>query len=123
MTFNNKILLLIFMFSLGCFSQNKDFIIHNDSLIEVFTTRVDTIFGVTYLALAIDHPLVIKILDQEKILEFQNLNHIAAALEINTNRAEAARYRRGPAAVDRSGPRRSADRARRCRWCRRRARS
>ena len=33
MTFNNKILLLIFMFSLGCFSQNKDFIIHNDSLI------------------------------------------------------------------------------------------
>jgi len=35
-----------------------------DERISVYTTRVDTLFGVTYLALAAEHPLVAKILDR-----------------------------------------------------------
>ncbi len=39
-----------------------DFQIENqDKKINVFTTRVDTIYGVTFLALSIDHPLALKI--------------------------------------------------------------
>jgi len=34
----------------------------NDSFIEVFTTRVDTIFGCTYVVVAPEHPLVTKLL-------------------------------------------------------------
>ena len=34
--------------------------------VPIFTTRVDTIFGVTFLALAVDHPLVTTILKHAK---------------------------------------------------------
>jgi leucyl-tRNA synthetase len=34
-----------------------------DEKISVYTTRVDTLFGVTYLALAAEHPLVARVLD------------------------------------------------------------
>ena len=39
-----------------------------DSL-EVFTTRADTIFGVTYCALAPEHPIVMALLEQNKLRE------------------------------------------------------
>jgi leucyl-tRNA synthetase len=35
-----------------------------DEAVSVYTTRVDTLFGVTYLALAAEHPLVGKIIDR-----------------------------------------------------------
>jgi len=35
-----------------------------DERVSVYTTRVDTLFGVTYLALAAEHPLVAKLLDR-----------------------------------------------------------
>ena len=37
---------------------------HLDERIEVYTTRADTLFGVTFVALAPDHPLVAKICDR-----------------------------------------------------------
>jgi leucyl-tRNA synthetase len=36
----------------------------DDAKIEVYTTRVDTVFGVTFLALAPEHPLVARILER-----------------------------------------------------------
>ena len=40
--------------------------IESNSQVEVFTTRPDTLFGVTFMALAPEHPQVIKILDKSK---------------------------------------------------------
>ncbi len=45
--------------------------------IEVFTTRADTIFGVTYCALAPEHPIVSRICEQ-KLLDSQNIEIITA---------------------------------------------
>ena len=43
-----------------------------DDTIEVFTTRVDTLFGATYMVLAPEHELVNKIVSQEKKEEVTN---------------------------------------------------
>ena len=47
-----------------------------DDVIPVYTTRVDTVYGVTYMVLAPEHPLVEKLIagnpDKEKIEEFIN---------------------------------------------------
>ena len=41
--------------------------------ITVFTTRPDTLFGVTYLAISVNHSLIKKITDQETIQDIENL--------------------------------------------------
>lgn len=41
--------------------------------IEVFTTRPDTLFGATFLALSPDHPLTEEIIEKEKFSELKNL--------------------------------------------------
>ena len=41
--------------------------------ITVFTTRPDTLFGVTYLAISVNHSLVKNISDQETIQDIENL--------------------------------------------------
>ncbi len=41
--------------------------------ITVFTTRPDTLFGVTYLAISVNHSLIKNISDQETIKEIENL--------------------------------------------------
>ncbi len=40
---------------------------HDDATIRVFTTRVDTVYGVTYLVLAAEHPLVKRIATKEHL--------------------------------------------------------
>ncbi|RZJ29376.1 MAG: leucine--tRNA ligase, partial [Flavobacterium sp.] len=47
-----------------------------DPIIEVFTTRPDTIFGVTFLTLAPEHPLVMTITTDEQMPEV--LNYVSA---------------------------------------------
>ncbi len=44
----------------------------NDNKITVFTTRPDTIFGASFLALSIDHPLAKKFEKDKKFLEFKS---------------------------------------------------
>jgi leucyl-tRNA synthetase len=65
-----------------------------DSSIEVFTTRPDTLFGVTYLVLAPEHPLLNSIVtDKEKnsISEYQKL----AAAKSDLERTELAKDKTG----------------------------
>jgi len=49
-------------------------LVNSDLILECFTTRVDTIFGATYAAIAAEHPLIEKLLEgnnkREEILEF-----------------------------------------------------
>ncbi|MDO4759926.1 MAG: leucine--tRNA ligase [Candidatus Saccharibacteria bacterium] len=50
-----------------------DFVVENsDEKIKVFTTRVDTIFGVSFLALAPEHPLVSKLVSDKTKEEVEN---------------------------------------------------
>ncbi len=41
--------------------------------IQVFTTRPDTLFGVTYLAISVNHPLIKKISDNKVLSKLENL--------------------------------------------------
>ncbi len=41
--------------------------------IQVFTTRTDTLFGVTYLAISVNHPLIKKIYDNKILSKLENL--------------------------------------------------
>ena len=52
--------------------------IESSSQIEVFTTRPDTLYGVTFMALAPEHPQVIKILDKSKGLLKQRIQKYVA---------------------------------------------
>ena len=55
--------------SLGC---EIDFQIFNeDKTIKVFTTRPDTIFGATFLAISVDHPLCESFKSSKNFLEFK----------------------------------------------------
>ncbi len=57
-----------------------------EDFIEVFTTRVDTIFGCTYVVLAPEHPLVLKIKD-----EIENWNEVEKYLIQAQNKTELDR--------------------------------
>ncbi len=55
--------------SVGC---EIDFVIPNeDEKIKVFTTRPDTIFGASFLAVSVDHPICNKFLKDQKYNEFK----------------------------------------------------
>ena len=55
--------------------------------VSVYTTRVDTLFGVTYLALAAEHPLVAKIVEQHP----RHADEIAAFAASLKNKSELER--------------------------------
>ena len=56
--------------SIGC-ELNFDISYSKKEKITVFTTRPDTIFGATFLALSVDHPLSKKFQDNKEFLEFK----------------------------------------------------
>ena len=41
--------------------------------IQVFTTRPDTLFGVTYLAISVNHPIINKISDENILSDIEKL--------------------------------------------------
>ena len=55
--------------SIGC---QIDFEIDKNNKIKIFTTRPDTIFGATFLALSVDHPLCKNFEKDKKFIEFKN---------------------------------------------------
>ena len=55
--------------SLGCEINFK--LDAKDKFVEVFTTRPDTIFGATFLALSADHPLSSEFLDNKEFISFK----------------------------------------------------
>ena len=55
--------------SKGC---EIDFITNNDSKIRIFTTRPDTIFGASFLAIAPDHPFTRFFSDDKDFINFKN---------------------------------------------------
>jgi leucyl-tRNA synthetase len=63
-------------------SEGCTFALHvegSDAKIEVFTTRVDTVFGVTFVAIAAEHPVVAKILESHPA-ERERVEAFAASL-------------------------------------------
>ncbi len=46
---------------------------NSEKKLTVFTTRPDTLYGVTYLAISVNHSLIKKITDQETIQDIENL--------------------------------------------------
>jgi leucyl-tRNA synthetase len=48
-----------------------DFLVQGGPVVKVFTTRVDTIFGCTYVVLAPEHPLVEQVTRPERLAEVQ----------------------------------------------------
>ena len=40
--------------------------------INVFTTRPDTVFGASFLAVSVDHPICKKFINDEKYIKFKN---------------------------------------------------
>lgn len=69
--------------SLGC--QLKFQISNSESQIEVFTTRIDTIYGVTFLVLAPEHELVAKITTKDQQAEVDKY------IDVAKNRSERER--------------------------------
>jgi leucyl-tRNA synthetase len=51
----------------------------NDGTIKVFTTRPDTLFGATFMVLAPEHPLVLKIAKDSQIKELENYIKVTQA--------------------------------------------
>ena len=55
--------------SIGCEINFK--IVGEDLNLNVFTTRPDTIFGASFLAVSVDHPICKKFLEDKEYKEFK----------------------------------------------------
>ena len=61
------------------FTQNDDKKAHSDAYIEVFTTRVDTIFGVSFMVLAPEHAYVKDLTTKEQAQKVKDYINMTAA--------------------------------------------
>ena len=70
--------------SIGC---EVDFLTNNDEKIRIFTTRPDTIFGASFIAIAPDHPFTKFFENDENFLKFKNeaLKNIAIESSLSKN--------------------------------------
>jgi len=70
--------------SIGC---EIDFLTNNDKKIKIFTTRPDTIFGASFIAIAPDHPFTQFFENDENFLKFKNeaLKNIAIESSLSKN--------------------------------------
>jgi leucyl-tRNA synthetase len=70
--------------SVGC---EIDFLSNNDKKIKIFTTRPDTIFGASFIAIAPDHPFTKFFENDENFLKFKNeaLKNIAIESSLSKN--------------------------------------
>ena len=70
--------------SIGC---EIDFLTNNDKKIKIFTTRPDTIFGASFIAIAPDHPFTKFFENDENFLKFKNeaLKNIAIESSLSKN--------------------------------------
>jgi leucyl-tRNA synthetase len=70
--------------SIGC---EIDFLINNKEKIKIFTTRPDTIFGASFIAIAPDHPFTKFFEDDENFLKFKSeaLKNIAIESSLSKN--------------------------------------
>jgi leucyl-tRNA synthetase len=70
--------------SIGC---EIDFLTNNEKKIRIFTTRPDTIFGASFIAIAPDHPFTKFFENDENFLEFKNkaLKNIAIESSLSKN--------------------------------------
>jgi leucyl-tRNA synthetase len=70
--------------SIGC---EIDFLTNNEKKIRIFTTRPDTIFGASFIAIAPDHPFTQSFENDENFLKFKNeaLKNIAIESSLSKN--------------------------------------
>jgi leucyl-tRNA synthetase len=70
--------------SIGC---EIDFLTNNEKKIKIFTTRPDTIFGASFIAIAPDHPFTQFFKNDENFLKFKNeaLKNIAVESSLSKN--------------------------------------
>jgi len=70
--------------SIGC---EIDFLINNEKKIKIFTTRPDTIFGASFIAIAPDHPFTKFFENDENFLKFKNeaLKNVAIESSLSKN--------------------------------------
>src|SRR5262249_42072326 len=69
---------------------------HSDAVIRVFTTRIDTVFGMTYVVLAPEHPLVERITTEQHRDEVRRfVERVRTATEVERLSAEGPLDKRG----------------------------
>ena len=77
--------------SYGC---EIDFFLENGKeSLKIFTTRPDTIFGATFIALSVDHPICKKFKDKNSFKEFKNICSKTGTTEEALANAEKIGYK------------------------------
>ena len=76
--------------SIGC---EIDFLMSNEKKLKIFTTRPDTIFGATFIALSADHELSKEFIDDKNFVNFKNECNKSGTTEEALSSAEKLGYK------------------------------